>query len=166
PKLQLPAENYPEKIAIVGGGPSGLTCAYHLALLGYENVTVFEALSRAGGMFLVGIPEYRLPKEILAQDIEFIMRHGVEIRTGVRVGQDISFDQMRHDYNAILLAVGAHKAMPMRVKNEKAEGVLEGVSFLRDVALGHDVPNRGKAIVGGRRECGHGCCQDMRAKRF
>jgi len=149
PKLQLPAENYPEKIAIVGGGPSGLTCAYHLALLGYENVTVFEALSRAGGMFLVGIPEYRLPKEILAQDIEFIMRHGVEIRTGVRVGQDISFDQMRHDYNAILLAVGAHKAMPMRVKNEKAEGVLEGVSFLRDVALGHDVPNRGKAIVVG-----------------
>ena len=149
PKLQLPAENYPETIAIVGGGPSGLTCAYHLALLGYEHVTVFEALSRAGGMFLVGIPEYRLPEAILAKDIEFIERHGVEIRTGVRVGKDISFDQMRHDYDAILIAVGAHKAMSMRVRNEKAAGVLEGVSFLRDVALGGEVPNRGKAIVVG-----------------
>lgn len=149
PKLQLPAENYPEKVAIIGGGPSGLTCAYHLSLLGYENVTVFEALSKPGGMFLVGIPEYRLPKAILAKDIEFIARCGAEIRTGVRVGKDIGFDEMRNDYDAILIAVGAHKGMPMRVKNEKAEGVLEGVSFLRDVALDHEVPNRGKAIVVG-----------------
>lgn len=149
PKLELPAENYPEKVAIIGGGPSGLTCAYHLSLLGYENVTVFEALSKPGGMFLVGIPEYRLPKAILAKDIEFIARCGVEIRTGVRVGKDIGFDEMRNDYDAVLIAVGAHKGMPMRVKNEKAEGVLEGVSFLRDVALDHEVPNRGKAIVVG-----------------
>jgi heterodisulfide reductase subunit A len=149
PKLQLPAENYPEKVAIIGGGPSGLTCAYHLALLGYENVAVFEALSKPGGMFLVGIPEYRLPKAILAKDIEFITKHGVEIKTGVQVGKDITFDEIRNDYDAILIAVGAHIGMPMGVENEQAEGVFEGVAFLRDVALGYEVPKNGIAIVVG-----------------
>ena len=149
PKLQLPAENYPEKIAIIGAGPSGLTCAYHLALFGYENIKVFEALHEPGGMFRVGIPEYRLPKAILAKDIEFITRHGVEIKTGVRIGSGISFDDIRRDYDAILIAIGAHKGMTMRVKNEDADGVFEGVKFLRDAALGNEVPNKGRAIVVG-----------------
>ena len=148
-KIQLPDESYPEKIAIIGGGPSGLTCAYHLALFGYKNITVFEALPEPGGMFRVGIPEYRLPKEILAKDIEFIKRHGVEIKCGVRIGQDISFDDIRKDYDAVLIAIGAHKGMSMRVKNEDVEGVFEGVKFLRDAALGNEIPNKGTAIVVG-----------------
>lgn len=149
PRIRLPEVKYPEKIAIIGGGPSGLTCAYHLALFGYENVTVFEALPEPGGMFRVGIPEYRLPKEILAKDIEFITKHGVEIRTGIRVGKDISFDDIRRDHDAVLVAIGAHNGMKMGVKNEDAAGVFEGVKFLRDVALGNEVPNKGTAIVVG-----------------
>ena len=149
PTVQLPERKYPEKIAVIGGGPSGLTCAYHLALFGYENVTVFEALPEPGGMFRVGIPEYRLPKAILAKDIEFITEHGVEIRTGVRVGKDIGFDDVRKEYDAVLIAVGAHIGMRMRVKNEDVQGVFEGIKFLRDVALGNEVPNKGTAIVVG-----------------
>jgi NADPH-dependent glutamate synthase beta subunit-like oxidoreductase/NAD-dependent dihydropyrimidine dehydrogenase PreA subunit len=149
PNVQLTKVKYPEKIAIIGGGPSGLTCAYHLSLFGYENVTVFEALPEPGGMFRVGIPEYRLPKEILAKDIEFVTKHGVEIRTGIRVGKDISFDDIREEYDAVLIAIGAHKGMGMRVKNKDAEGVFEGVKFLRDVALDNEVPNKGTAVVVG-----------------
>jgi NADPH-dependent glutamate synthase beta subunit-like oxidoreductase/NAD-dependent dihydropyrimidine dehydrogenase PreA subunit len=149
PNVQLTKVKYPEKIAIIGGGPSGLTCAYHLSLFGYENVTVFEALPEPGGMFRVGIPEYRLPKEILANDIEFVTRHGVEIRAGIRVGKDISFDDIREEYDAVLVAIGAHKGVGMRVKNEDAEGVFEGVKFLRDVALDNEVPNKGTAVVVG-----------------
>jgi NADPH-dependent glutamate synthase beta subunit-like oxidoreductase/NAD-dependent dihydropyrimidine dehydrogenase PreA subunit len=149
PIVQRPEAKYSEKIAVIGGGPSGLTCAYHLALFGYEHVTVFEALPEAGGMFRVGIPEYRLPKEVLARDIEFITEHGVEIRTGVRIGKDIGFDDIQKEYDAVLIAVGAHRGMKMRVKNEDADGVFEGVKFLRDAALGNEVPDRGAAIVVG-----------------
>jgi len=150
PKIQVPDETYPEKIAIIGGGPSGLTCAYHLALLGYSNnITVFEALPEPGGMFRVGIPEYRLPKAILAKDIEFITKHGVEIKCGVRIGKDITFDDIKSDYDAVLLAIGAHKGMSMRVKNEEAEGCFEGVKYLRDAGLGNEIPNKGTCIVVG-----------------
>ncbi|MBW2171832.1 MAG: FAD-dependent oxidoreductase [Deltaproteobacteria bacterium] len=150
PRIYTPEENYPEKIAILGAGPSGLTCAYHLARLGYaNNITVLEALPEPGGMFRVGIPEYRLPKAILAKDIEFITKHGVEIKCNVRVGKDISFDDIKKDYDAVLIAIGAHNGMSMRVANEDAEGVFEGVKFLRDAGLGNEVPNKGVAIVVG-----------------
>jgi NADPH-dependent glutamate synthase beta subunit-like oxidoreductase len=135
PRIFTPEESYPEKIAILGAGPSGLTCAYHLARFGYKNIVVYEALPEPGGMFRVGIPEYRLPKAILAKDIEFITKHGVEIKCGVRVGQDISFDDIKKDNDAVLIAIGAHKGMSMRVGNEDAEGVFEGVKFLRDAGL-------------------------------
>ena len=150
PPITVPEKTYPEKIAIIGGGPSGLTCAYHLALLGYaKNITVFEALPACGGMFLVGIPEYRLPKKILAKDVEFVEKHGVEIKCNVRIGKDISYDDIRKDYDAVLIAIGAHLGMNMGVGNEDAEGVFEGVKFLRDAALGNEVPNKGTAIVVG-----------------
>jgi NADPH-dependent glutamate synthase beta subunit-like oxidoreductase len=149
PRIYSPEESYPEKIAILGAGPSGLTCAYHLARFGYKNIVVYEALPEPGGMFRVGIPEYRLPKAILAKDIEFITKHGVEIKCGVRVGQDISFDDIKKDNDAVLIAIGAHKGMSMRVGNEDAEGVFEGVKFLRDAGLGNEVPNKGVAIVVG-----------------
>ena len=149
PRIYVPEETYPEKIAILGAGPSGLTCAYHLARLGYKNIIVYEALPEPGGMFRVGIPEYRLPKAILAKDVEFITKHGVEIKCGVRVGQDINFDDVKKDNDAVLIAIGAHKGMSMRVGNEDAEGVFEGVKFLRDAGLGNEVPNKGVAIVVG-----------------
>jgi len=150
PVIQLPEETYPEKIAIIGGGPSGLTCAYHLALLGYTgNITVFEALPEPGGMLRVGIPEYRLPKAILTGDVEFVVKHGVEIKCGVRIGKDIRFDDIRRDYDAVLIAVGAHIGMSMRVKNEDVEGCFEGIKYLRDAALGNEIPNKGTCIVVG-----------------
>jgi NADPH-dependent glutamate synthase beta subunit-like oxidoreductase/NAD-dependent dihydropyrimidine dehydrogenase PreA subunit len=149
PSIQLPEVRYPEKVAIIGGGPSGLTCAYHLAITGYEHVVVFEALPEPGGMFRVGIPEYRLPKEILAKDIGFITQHGVEIRTGIRVGKDILFDDIQKEYDAVLIAIGAHQGMKMGVRNEDAAGVFEGVAFLRNAALGREVPNKGTAVVVG-----------------
>ena len=147
PQIQLPEITFNERIAIIGGGPCGLTCAYHLARFGYEHVTVFEALTEPGGMFRVGIPEYRLPKATLEKDIAFIARHGVTIKTGVRIGKDITFDNIRKDFDAVLVAIGAHKGMSLQIKNEDAEGVHEGVTFLRNVALGHPVPDKGTAIV-------------------
>jgi NADPH-dependent glutamate synthase beta subunit-like oxidoreductase len=149
PRIFQPEETFPEKIAILGAGPSGLTCAYHLARAGYQNIVVYEALDQPGGMFRVGIPEYRLPWEILSKDIEFITKHGVEIKCGVRVGKDISFDEIKENNDAVLIAIGAHNGMSMRVANEDAEGVSEGVKFLRDAALGNPVPNKGTAIVVG-----------------
>lgn len=150
PKIKVPEEKYPEKIAILGAGPSGLTCAYHLALFGYQNITVYEALPEPGGMFRVGIPEYRLPAHILAKDIEFITKHGVEIKCGVRIGQDISFDEIKENHDAVLIAIGAHKGTSIRVKNEDAEGVFAGIDLLREVNLGREFPiSKGKAIVVG-----------------
>ncbi|MBW2330596.1 MAG: FAD-dependent oxidoreductase, partial [Deltaproteobacteria bacterium] len=90
-----------------------------------------------------------LPKAILAKDIEFVTKHGVEIKCGVRIGKDITFDDIRKDYDAVLIAIGAHMGMSMRVKNEDAEGCFEGVKFLRDAGLGNEVPNKGTAIVVG-----------------
>ena len=148
PKTFQPEEAFSEKIAILGAGPSGLTAAYHLARFGYQNITVYEALPQPGGMFRVGIPEYRLPWEILSKDIEFITKHGVEIKCGVRIGKDISFDDIKKDHDAVLIAIGAHKGTSIRVKNEDAEGVFEGIHLLRNMALGEDFPiTKGKAIV-------------------
>jgi len=148
PKIFQPEETFSEKIAILGAGPSGLTCAYHLARSGYQKITVYEALPQPGGMFRVGIPEYRLPWEILSKDIEFITKHGVEIKCGVRIGQDISFDDIKKDHDAVLIAIGAHKGTSIRVKNEDAEGVFEGIHLLRNMALGKEFPiTKGKAIV-------------------
>jgi NADPH-dependent glutamate synthase beta subunit-like oxidoreductase len=147
PEIQLPEKTFSEKIAIVGGGPCGLTSAYHLARLGYKNVTVFEALPEPGGMFRVGIPEYRLPTAILEKDIAFITRHGITIKTGVRIGKDIGFEKLKKDHDAVLVAIGAHQGMSLGIENENAQGVHEGVTFLRNAALGQPVPNKGRAIV-------------------
>lgn len=149
PEVEPPKVRSEQKIAIIGAGPSGLTCAYHLALLGYGNVTVFEALPKPGGMLWAGIPEYRLPKAVLARDIDFIVNHGVKIRTGVRVGKDLDFETLRQENDALLIAVGAHQAMKLGIKNENVPGVIEGIAFLRDVALGNTVPHGGTAVIVG-----------------
>ena len=110
-ELPLPEiEDRPEKIAVIGSGPAGLTVAYYMRLKGYP-VTIFEALDQAGGMLRVGIPDYRLPPEVLDNEINFILKHGIEIRTGIRFGSDQSLEDLRQDgFAAIFLGIGAHDA--------------------------------------------------------
>jgi NADH-quinone oxidoreductase subunit F len=140
-----------KKIAVVGGGPAGLAAANSLARKGYQ-VTIFEALSVLGGMLAVGIPEYRLPKDILNDEIENVKALGVKVRTGMRLGKHITLESLKAlGYDAIFLAIGAHGSMRMGVAGEDTTGVLPGVEFLRDANLGKhaDLIGRRVAIVGG-----------------
>jgi len=136
-----------KKVAIVGSGPAGLTAAYYLAKLGH-SVTVFEALSEPGGMMWFGIPDYRLPKDILRAEIKEIEDTGVEIRTNTRVD---SIDKLFEEgYNAVFLALGAHQGIRIGVEGEENPRVMECVNFLRDISLGKkvEVGNR-VAVIGG-----------------
>ncbi len=145
------AKSTGKKVAVVGSGPAGLTAAHYLALKGHQ-VTVFEALPVAGGMLAVGIPEYRLPKKLLAAEIESIKKLGVVIKTGVRVGKDVTIEQLRKQGNAaVFVAVGAHADQKLGVEGENLEGVVSGVKFLRDLNLGKDPGVKGKkvAVIGG-----------------
>ncbi|MBN1188312.1 MAG: FAD-dependent oxidoreductase [Dehalococcoidales bacterium] len=136
-----------KKAAVVGGGPAGLTAAYYLAKLGH-GVTVFEALPEAGGMMRVGIPDYRLPKDVLRAEIDEISAAGVDIRTNVSI---TSLDDLFQDgYQAVFLALGAHEGMKLGVEGENSPGVIDCATFLRETALGKktDIGER-VAVVGG-----------------
>jgi NADPH-dependent glutamate synthase beta subunit-like oxidoreductase len=139
-----------ELVAVIGSGPAGLTCAHDLAVLGY-GVTVFEALPRPGGMLAVGIPDYRLPRDILEKEIGAVTALGVEIKYNTSIGKDIAIEDLfSQGYKAIFIAVGAHKSLGMRIPGEDAEGVLSGVTFLRDLNLGSPVEVGKKvAVIGG-----------------
>ena len=139
-----------EKVAIVGSGPAGLASAFHLAKQGYR-VTIFEALPVAGGMLVTGIPEYRLPREVIHRDIKFITSLGVEIKTNTPIGKDLSIDDLfEQQYKAIFIATGAHKGQGLGVLGDNLEGVFDGVSFLRDMNLGKKLRLKGKvAVIGG-----------------
>ncbi len=143
------------RVAVVGSGPAGLTAAYFLAREGYP-VTVFEALPVTGGMMAVGIPEYRLPRDILQWEIETIEALGVEIRTNTPVGtkgNGPSLENLRKDCGAVFVAVGAHRSRRLAVPGEELEGVLHGVSFLREVSLNrageghHPLPKVGPWVI-------------------
>ena len=138
-----------KKVAIIGGGPAGLTAAYYLRLSGHD-VTIYEAMPEAGGMLRYGIPEYRLPKAVLAKEVAAIEKLGVEIKINVKVGKDISFDEIKGGADAVLVTVGAWKGSSMRCKGEELDGVLSGIDFLREVNMGN-IPDIGKnvAVVGG-----------------
>ena len=142
-------ESTGKKVAIIGGGPAGLTAAYYLRLSGHD-VTIYEAMPEMGGMLRYGIPEYRLPKAVLAKEVAAIAALGVEMKTNVKVGKDISFDEIKNGADAVLVTVGAWKGSSMRCKGEELEGVLSGIDFLRDVNMGN-IPDIGKnvAVVGG-----------------
>ena len=141
-----------KKVAIVGSGPAGLTAALRLAQWGYD-VTVHEALPVAGGMMAVGIPEYRLPRDILNAEIENIQRAGVNIVLNSRLGRDFTLDDLleREGYSAVVLAIGAQISRSLRVSGEDLPGVLGGTEFLQDVSLGKAPQMSGKrvAVVGG-----------------
>ena len=140
-------EKKDEKVAIIGSGPAGLTVAYYLAREGYE-VTVFEKLPVTGGMMAVGIPEYRLPRDVLAAEIQVILDMGVEIRTNITFGSDITLESLKTDgYSAFFMATGLHKSRMLNVEGEDLPAVLQGVDFLRDVALGNKVALGKKLIV-------------------
>lgn len=122
-------------VAVVGGGPGGLSAAYYLALMGHK-VTVFEEKKKLGGMLRYGIPSYRLPREILDKEIESILSVGIETKTNVTVGEDVTFDQLRSDYDVLYIAIGAHTDKKTGIENEDAEGVMSAVEMLR--AIGDD----------------------------
>ena len=138
------------RVAIIGGGPAGLSAAYYLALEGHE-VTILEASPKLGGMLRYGIPEYRLPKAILDKEMKSITDLCHEIRCNVRLGQDFAIDSLESDgYEAIFLALGAQASQKMKVEGEDLPGILSGIGFLRDVALGQKVSLGQKvAVIGG-----------------
>ena len=142
-------EKRDEKVAIIGAGPAGLTAACYLAREGYQT-TVFEKLPVTGGMMAVGIPEYRLPRDVLAAEIQIIQDMGVEIKTGVTFGEDITIKSLKDDgYKAFFMATGLHMSRSLNVEGEDLPAVLKGVEFLRDVALKNRVPLGKKLIVVG-----------------
>jgi len=137
-----------EKIAIIGSGPAGMSCAYHLAKLHYD-VTVFESSSSAGGMLRSGIPSYRLPKNVLDREISNIEALGVEIRTGILFSEDLKLDGLK-DYQAIFIATGAHRGRGLLIPGEKEKGVVSGLDLLKKINLGKKVKLGDKmAIIGG-----------------
>ena len=138
-----------ERIAVVGAGPAGLSCAYHLARRGYR-VTVYESLPEAGGMLRYGIPDYRLPREVLAAEVARIAALGVEFRCGTAVGKDVPFDALVKDHDAVFVAIGAHQGKKLKVEGEEGPNVYTGTAFLRAVWLGRPPPIGKKvAVIGG-----------------
>ncbi|KPK83467.1 MAG: hypothetical protein AMS27_12775 [Bacteroides sp. SM23_62_1] len=138
------------KVAIIGSGPAGLTCGFYLAKKGYK-VTVFEKESGPGGMLALGIPEYRLPRNILESDIKYILSSGIEIRTNSALGVDFTIDDLFEDgYKAIFLATGSHQSMRLNIPDEDSEGVISGMKALSALNLGSNI-NIGKrvGIIGG-----------------
>ena len=141
----------PEKIAVVGSGPAGLTVAYYLRLKGYQ-ITLFEALNELGGMLRVGIPDYRLPSEILEKEIHHIMQLGIDTRTGLRFGNDFSLKDLEQEgFSAIFLAVGAHRSAGLGISGRlDAEGSIDALEFLRNVNLGDRTsPGNHVVVIGG-----------------
>ena len=136
---------YTEKIAVVGGGPSGLTAAHDLALLGY-SVTVFEAHDELGGMMIRGVPEYRLPKHVVKDDIELILSLGVEAKTGMKLGRDFTIDDLLKEYQAVFLALGSERSLFPTCKGVELPGVVTAVEFLQQVSQGQR-PFMGKHVV-------------------
>lgn len=136
-----------KKIAIIGSGPSGLTCAYDLAIDGYD-VTVFEKEIKLGGMLTLGIPSYRLEKEVLEAEIDIIREMGVTFETGVEIGKDISIQALRDKgFNAFYIAIGAQSGRMLGIEGENSQAVLSGVEFLRRVNLGEETSVNGKVVV-------------------
>jgi len=135
------------RVAVIGAGPAGLSCAYYLAVDGYR-VTVFEKQEKLGGMLALGIPSFRLEKDVLNAEIDVLREMGVEFKTGVEIGRDVTLGSLRREgYEAFYLAIGAQGGRKLEIEGENAGGVVSGVDFLREVNLGHDPRLSGKVVV-------------------
>ncbi len=150
PMINQLGKPYPEKIAVIGAGPAGLSCAYYLAAKGYP-VTVFEKEQVLGGMLTLGIPSFRLEKDVIKAEIDVLRELGVEFKTGIAVGRDVTLDSLRDlGFKAFYLAVGASKGAKLSVPGEELAGVMSGVDFLRRVNLGERPAIGDKvAVIGG-----------------
>ena len=140
----------PQRV-VVGSGPAGITAAYYLRLRGYA-VTIFEALDRLGGMLRVGIPDYRLPPEVLDREIAYVLKAGIDVRTGQRLGRDFTLESLKAEgFNAVILAIGAHLGLQAGIPRElDLEGVMNAVDWLREVNLGgRACPGRKVVVIGG-----------------
>lgn len=141
-----PAEATGKKIAVVGGGPSGMTAAYYLSQMGH-TVTVLEQRGALGGMLRYGIPDYRLPASVLDQDLNYILASGVEVKTGVCVGKDVELSSLQKQYDAVYIAIGAHANKKLGLEGEDSNNVLSAVELLRDCGEGHAPDFTGKRVV-------------------
>jgi len=147
PKIK---EKKEDRVAVIGSGPAGLTCAYYLAVEGYD-VTVFEKSAELGGMLTNGLPSYRLPDRVVAAEIQHIRDMGVTMQTGVEIGQDKTVAQLRQEgYKAFFIAVGTQECIQLGLEGEDLEGVYPGLDFLRQVNRGEQVPlGKTVAVIGG-----------------
>jgi len=139
-----------KKIAVIGGGPAGLSAAYYLQLMGHQT-TVYEMLPELGGMLRYGIPNYRLPKNRLDEDIEAILKTGVEVKFGVKIGVDIDFNELSKQYDATLITIGASTDKKLGLEGEDNESIVSAVKFLRDIGLGKGerLDGRKTVVIGG-----------------
>lgn len=126
------ADPFERPVAVVGAGPSGLACAYHLVKRGHR-VTVFENLPRPGGMLRYGVPSYRLSRDVLDAEVERLERMGIELRCGVKVGEQVSFDELRETHSALFVGIGAHRSRRLGIPGEEGPSVYSGIEFLRCV---------------------------------
>lgn len=146
----LPEKSTPtgKEIAIIGGGPAGLTVAYRLAISGHE-VTVYDMMEKMGGMLRYGIPQYRLPKEVLDKEIAIIEKLGVKMINGVKLGKDFTVASLKAQNDAVIVAVGAWKSSSMRTPGEELDGIYGGIDFLRAVALKQEINIGDKVVICG-----------------
>jgi formate dehydrogenase beta subunit len=148
PAYEITPSSKTGRVAIVGAGPAGVTCAYHLAQKGHA-VTIYEHLPEPGGMAAIGIPDYRLPRMILRNEVERIQEMGVTIQYNTTIGKDITLDQLESDFDAVFIGIGAQDSSPMRVKGEEKgyQGFIPGVQYLLDINQGRDPYPEGKKVV-------------------
>ena len=137
-----------KRVAVVGGGPAGLACAYYLRTMGHE-VTIIEAMPELGGMMRYGIPPYRLPRDVLDKDIATVINTGIEVKTNTALGRDVTLEELREKYDAVFLGVGAWRSRKMRIPGEELKGVMHGIEFLRKVNMGEKVELGERVIVVG-----------------
>lgn len=150
PSLSRAPSEYTEKVAIIGAGPAGLSAANDLCLLGYKCV-IFEELQEPGGMLRVGVPRYRLPRESLDKDISNILSLGAELRTGIKVGRDITLEDLKgQGFGAVFIAIGSHKSLKLDIPGEDLAGVIPALEFFRKITLGGGIKVGNRvAVIGG-----------------
>ncbi|MDR1773508.1 MAG: FAD-dependent oxidoreductase [Clostridioides sp.] len=149
-KAPTPAEATNKKVAVIGGGAGGISAAYFLSLMGHK-VTIFEQRKRLGGMLVYGIPNYRLPKDLLDTEIDVLLSNGVEVKKDVSVGKDISLDEIRNNFDAVYISIGAHTDKKIGLEGENGGRVISAVQMLREIGDGNtpDFKDKKVVVIGG-----------------